>query len=200
MDEKKLFETLEGLVSAVRVLRQRMTTVEQRLANLSAVNPSAALGKLREDIDELAHGQQALLQRVERLEASTGSSPDNDSDLETDPLEEDAGPFSEFGDFQEDEQAKRAYLVGNEPKSRKVHLLVKVHDYRGKAIYVYNLLTGGRTQEASSSTRDIDARIARYGQIGHQITHPGDIPYKANQRWVQHARTEARRLGLTVGV
>jgi len=41
-------------------------------------------------------------------------------------------------------------------------------------------------------TRDIDARIARYSQIGYQIDHPGNIPYKDNQKWVQHALAEAR--------
>ena len=97
------------------------------------------------------------------------------------------------------EEAKRAYLVGQEPKAKRVHLLVKVHDYRGKAIYLYNLLTGQLVQEANSNTPDIDARIARYRQMGHKVTHPGTIPYKDARRWCDHARSEARRLGLVIG-
>ena len=69
-----------------------------------------------------------------------------------------------------DEAAKRAYLVGKTPKGRVVHLLVKVHDFRGKAIYVYNLLNCTREQEADSHTPDIDARIERYCQATPKLT------------------------------
>src|SRR5207249_2512129 len=160
MDEQKLIETLQGLANAVRDLRQRMSTLEQRCAKLPPPELSATVSQVRKDIDGLTQRQQGLLQRVERLEASPSSVHHDDDIPEEDSLGlEEVG--SDFGleGVQEDEEAKRAYLVGAEPKSKKVHILVKVHDYRGKAIYVYNLLTRVRTQEANSMTRDIDARI-----------------------------------------
>jgi hypothetical protein len=200
MDEQKLIDTLQGLTTAIRDLRQRVTTLEQRCAKLPPPELSATVSQLRKDIDGFTQQQQGLLQRVEGLEASQSSLPHDHSVPDEDELELDVDPDFNPGDFQEEERDKRAYLVGAGPKSKKVHLLVKVHDYRGKAIYVYNLVTRVRTQEANSMTRDIDARIARYGQIGHQIDHPGNIPYKDNQMWIQHALAEARRLGLTVGM
>jgi len=95
-------------------------------------------------------------------------------------------------------QAKRAYLVGAEPLGDLVRWLVKVHDYRGKAIDVYDLLTGECTKEADANTADIDARIARYGQIGREIDHPGDIRLENISEWIAHAKRAALRLGLRI--
>ena len=132
-------------------------------------------------------------------DATPAAETENSSGFDNVDLEP-TDPFPDNGQPVGMEDAKRAYLVGAEPKAKQVHLLVKVHDYRGKAIYQYNLLTGKLTQEADSSSPDIDARIARYRQIGHQISHPGTIPYKDVRRWCDHAKSEARGLGLSVAM
>jgi hypothetical protein len=75
---------------------------------------------------------------------------------------------------------------------------VKVHDYRGKAIYKYNLLTGEWFKEAGVNTPDIDERIREYDRVGHQIDHPGTISLNKADEWIAHALKEAKRLGLTV--
>ena len=112
-------------------------------------------------------------------------------DLDLDGADEDSGGV---------EAARRAYIVGEGARANPVHLLVKVHDYRGRAIYVYDLATGRCTQEADSDTPDIEARIARYREIGHPIKHPNNIPYSKAREWCAHARAEATRLGLGVVV
>lgn len=94
--------------------------------------------------------------------------------------------------------SKRAYLVGADPHNSSVQWLVKVHDYRGKSIYSYDLITGKGSQLADSGTSVIDDEISRYEQIGHEITHPGTIPLSNISAWIDHAKREAARLGLTI--
>lgn len=96
--------------------------------------------------------------------------------------------------------SKQAFLVGPEPLGKNVNQLVKVHDYRGKAIYVYHLLTEEWTKEADSSTRDIDARIAYYRRVSHEIPHDGTIPLDQADKWCAIGIAEANRLGFTVVV
>lgn len=95
-------------------------------------------------------------------------------------------------------RAKRAYLVGADAQSRSVQRLVKVHDYMGKAIYAYEFRTRKWGKEADSSTPDIDAKIAQYSRIGHEIDHPGNIRLDDAPEWIAHARREAKKLGLSI--
>jgi hypothetical protein len=48
-----------------------------------------------------------------------------------------------------------------------------------------------------ASTKDIDARIAYYRQIGLEINHP-NIGYKKVAAWIAHARRAAQELGLRI--
>ena len=92
---------------------------------------------------------------------------------------------------------KQAFLVRSKPDGATFDRLVKIHGYKGKAIYVYDLSTGTLTQEADSHTPDIDERIHRYRSIGREIRHV-EIPYRNAGDWLKHARKEAERLTLAV--
>jgi hypothetical protein len=108
--------------------------------------------------------------------------------------------FSRLDDLPENELAraakkKRAYLVGEGAHPRRVDRLVKVHDFKGKAIYVY-FLVPGKMEKLDS--RNLDQQIAMYRELGHEVKHP-EKPFDDVSYWVRYGRAEAARLGFAVG-
>lgn len=102
-------------------------------------------------------------------------------------------PWAEAGAAPRGEEAARtARLVGTEPG--KVKCLVKLHDYRGRAIYVYNLTTG----EMRHIARPTDDVWANYSQAGTPCKHLPGVQAKDVATWIKHGKSEARRLGLSI--
>src|SRR5206468_1112018 len=96
---------------------------------------------------------------------------------------------------------KYAYLVGNGPKSNTVHLLVKVHDWDVKAVYIYDLVTPPPEPKhiSGADQPELLAKwMTRAKRDGHQIPHKGRISVKKVQAWVQYAKAVAAKRRLTV--
>ena len=93
-----------------------------------------------------------------------------------------------------------AYLVGGTPKGTTVHILVKVHDWAAKAVYLYDLVTGsGPKHIAGSNEPQMVAQwMERAKRDGHQIPHTGRMSFKKAHAWIQYAKAEAARRHLTV--
>ena len=89
---------------------------------------------------------------------------------------------------------KVARLAGKEPGSGKVHVLIKLHDWSGRAIYLYNLVSG----EMRHIPQPSDEVWNQYCQLGIEIPHPGSIQATDVERWVQYGKQEAQRRSLTV--
>jgi hypothetical protein len=96
---------------------------------------------------------------------------------------------------------KIARLAGKDPQSGKVHVLIKCHDWSGRAIYIYNL-TMAESEPPEKRMRQIPQPTEedwnRYSQWGVQIPHPGKIQATDVTSWVNFGKQEARRLGLKV--
>ena len=87
---------------------------------------------------------------------------------------------------------KTARLVGKE--DGKVYVLVKLHNWARKAIYLYNLLNGKMIHIAKPSDQVWD----KYFSAGVEIPHPGGIAANAVERWVQYGKDQAKLLNLTI--
>ncbi len=96
---------------------------------------------------------------------------------------------------------KVARLAGKDPSSRKVHVLIKLHDWSARAIYIYNL-TMPDTEPLDRRMRHIpqpsDECWNQYRQLGIEIPHPGKIQATDVAKWVQYGKLEAQRRGLTI--
>lgn len=96
---------------------------------------------------------------------------------------------------------KIARLAGRDPQSGKVHVLIKLHNYAGRAIYIYNL-TMADSEPPDNRMRQIpqptDEDWARYSESGIQVPHPGKIRATDVTKWVNYGKQEARRLGLKI--
>lgn len=94
---------------------------------------------------------------------------------------------------------KVARLAGREPD--KVNVLIKLHDWAGRAIYIYNLVMPD-SEPPESRMRHIprpsDEVWNKYRGLGVEIPHPGGIQATNVTRWVDYGRQQARRLGLRV--
>jgi hypothetical protein len=96
---------------------------------------------------------------------------------------------------------KVARLAGKEPESGKVHVLIKLHDWAGRAIYIYNLTmpdTVPLEQRMQHIPQPSDECWNQYGQVGIEIPHPGKIQATDVARWVNYGKQEAHRRGLRV--
>lgn len=85
--------------------------------------------------------------------------------------------------------------------SGKVHVLIKLHDWAGRAIYIYNLAmpdTAPPESRMRQIPRPSDEVWNQYRQLGVEIPHPGKIQATDVTRWVNYGRQEARRLGLEI--
>ena len=89
---------------------------------------------------------------------------------------------------------KVARLAGKEPKNGKVHVLIKLHDWSGRSIYIYNLITA----EVRHIPQPSDDVWKQYAQLGVEIPHPGGIQATDVTQWVKYGKQEAQRLGLKV--
>jgi len=91
---------------------------------------------------------------------------------------------------------KIARLAGRDPQSGKAYVLVKLHDWGGRAIYLYNLVTG----EMRHIPRPSEEVWNRYWHAGTEIIHPGKIQVTNVTAWVEYGKEEARKLGLKIEV
>ncbi len=96
-------------------------------------------------------------------------------------------------------RARRAFLVGGDPKSKEVWFGVKLALYRGRAINRYTLMTGDRLKVGRDDLTEeqMDQAIAHYIRVGHEVAHPA-IPEDNVPKWIEHFKKEAARLVLTV--
>jgi hypothetical protein len=94
---------------------------------------------------------------------------------------------------------KVARLAGKD--SGRAHVLIELHDWSRRAIYIYNLTMPDTTPDESRMRhipRPSDEVWGRYGQLGVEIPHPGKIQATDVTRWVNYGSQEARRLGLKI--
>jgi hypothetical protein len=89
---------------------------------------------------------------------------------------------------------KVARLAGKEPDSGKVHVLIKLHDWAGRAIYIYNLVSG----EMRHIPQPSEEVWEQYSKLGVEVPHPGNIQATDVTKWVAHGKKEAERRGLKV--
>lgn len=96
---------------------------------------------------------------------------------------------------------KRAFLIGDEPKSKNVHTLLKMALYRGESINGYDLINGKHKFQWNNVKGDPKKSQFRDYWIlnGHEIDHPNDIPFADAQRWIQHGRRAAKSKRLEIG-
>ena len=96
---------------------------------------------------------------------------------------------------------KMARLAGKEPHADKVQVLIKLHNWSGRAIYIYNL-TMPDSAPPEKRMRHIpqpsEEVWKRYEQLGVEIPHPGKIQATAVTQWVDYGRKVARTRGLKV--
>jgi hypothetical protein len=96
---------------------------------------------------------------------------------------------------------KMARLAGKDPQSGKVHVLIKFHDWSGRAIYIYNLV-GPDSEPPGNRMRHIpqpsDEIWNQYRQLGVEIPHPGKIQATDVTSWINYGKQEAGRLGMKV--
>jgi regulator of replication initiation timing len=167
----------------------KLQRTDQELADLRA-----NVRGLTEDKHRLEQEKQALKNEVTRLKREPES-------IELDRIEDETDTaISPLDEFPGNEKAgiakkKRAYLVGEGTHPRRVDRLVKVHDFKGKAIYVYFLVPG---KMEKANPRNVEQQIAMYRQVGHEVTHP-EKPFEDVSFWVRHGRAEAARFGFAIG-
>jgi hypothetical protein len=78
----------------------------------------------------------------------------------------------------------------------KAHALVKLHDWRGRAIYVYHLVMGEH-KRIDKPTAD---EWSQFANAGEPIAYPErDHESSDTHFWVQYGKDQAARLGLQVG-
>ena len=97
-------------------------------------------------------------------------------------------------------RARRAFLVGGDPKSKDVYYGVKLAFYWGKSINRYDLTTNKRVKKNKddfSAEKQMEEAIAYYIRVGHEVEHP-KIGENSLPEWVAHFKKEAKRLGLNV--
>lgn len=91
------------------------------------------------------------------------------------------------------EKRKSARLAG--PNDKEARVLIKLHDFLGRAIYVFNLTNGQcrRYRKPSQAVWD------KFATAGVEVPHPSTIPVTAVDRWVEYGKQQAAKLGWSVG-
>lgn len=89
---------------------------------------------------------------------------------------------------------KIAKLLETGEGSGKVRFLVKLHDWTGRSIYIYDL----KNNTLSHLRRPTGEQWDRYSQSGIPVPHPRGIRATDVQGWVQYAKQEIKRLGLAL--
>jgi hypothetical protein len=92
-------------------------------------------------------------------------------------------------------RTKVAKLIEAEGEPGTVRLLVKLHDGRGRAIYLYDLINNEMTHVRKPGREEWEY----YSRTGIQVPHPNALRATDVRAWVDYARQEAARHGLTVG-
>ena len=87
---------------------------------------------------------------------------------------------------------KMARLVGKEPG--KVFVLVKLHNWAGRAIYLYHLLK----KEMIHIARPTQQQWDKYTSEGVEIPHPGGVQATKVEEWVRYGTEQAALLNLKV--
>lgn len=97
---------------------------------------------------------------------------------------------------------KIARLAGKGAESGRVHVLIKLHDWAGRAIYIYNLAMSD-TEAPERRMRHIpkpsEEVWTQYSHLGIEIPNPGGIQATDVTSWVNYGRQEAQRRGLKIG-
>jgi hypothetical protein len=97
---------------------------------------------------------------------------------------------------------KVARLAGKGLGSDKVHTLIKLHDWGGRAIYVYDITTSDSVpleKRMRHIPKPSDEIWNQYAQAGIEVPHPGSIQATDVAKWVNYGKQEAQRHGLKVG-
>ncbi len=89
---------------------------------------------------------------------------------------------------------RRAFLVGDGKAPQTVRYLYKLALYRGMSISIYDLVDRTSRHISEPSQKTIDQIM----QTGHEIAHRA-IPQEDVDAWIEHGKSEAKRLGLTIG-
>ncbi|EMI19182.1 hypothetical protein RMSM_03890, partial [Rhodopirellula maiorica SM1] len=91
-------------------------------------------------------------------------------------------------------EGRRAYLVGDGPRSEKVHLIVKMALWRGRSINQYDLVDGTRLGKVrAAKNTDIDDFKCR----GYEVKEPYYAEGETEQ-WVKYGIVQAHKLGLKI--
>ena len=91
------------------------------------------------------------------------------------------------------ERKKTVRLAGN--RLGKVHTLIKCHDWRGKAIYVYHL----EKKELKRIDKPTDEEWKTFTELGIPLPYPTpDHPSTDVEFWVQFGIEQAAQNGLKV--
>jgi Protein of unknown function (DUF2442) len=89
---------------------------------------------------------------------------------------------------------KIAKLMETEEGSGKVDVLVKLHDWAGRAIYLYNL----RTHDMIHIRKPTPQQWDKYSKSGVPIPHPRSLRASDVAAWVHYRKQEAKRRGLSI--
>jgi hypothetical protein len=91
------------------------------------------------------------------------------------------------------ERKKTLRLAGN--GARKAHILIKLHAWRGKAIYVYHLVR----KAVKRVDKPTGGEWGLFSQLGTAIAYPSrDHPSTDVEYWVGYGKEQARKLGLKI--
>ena len=91
------------------------------------------------------------------------------------------------------DRKKTVRLAGNGPG--KVHTLIKLHNWRNKAIYVYHL----HRKERKRIDKPSDQEWQTFSQLGIEVPYPSpDHPVSDLDFWVTFGKNQAQQLGLKV--
>lgn len=91
------------------------------------------------------------------------------------------------------ERKKTVRLAGN--GNEKVHTLVKLHNWKGRAIYVYHLLEN----EVKRIDKPSDEEWKTFSKLGVSIEYPAsDHPASDVDFWVQYGKEQATDRNLEI--
>ncbi len=91
------------------------------------------------------------------------------------------------------EPKKKLRLAGVQPNA--VHTLIKLHNWRSRAIYVYHLLE----RDMKRIDKPTEEEWMQFSSVGVPIPYPSkDMPASEVERWIEYGKGQAAQLGLKV--
>jgi hypothetical protein len=91
------------------------------------------------------------------------------------------------------DRKKTLRLAGN--GQGKAHVLIKCHDWRGRAVYVFHLIRNASKRIDKPTAEEWD----RYSQLGVAVPYPStDHTSTDIEHWVAFGREQAEKLGFRV--